>query len=194
MPNAWRTHFSFSVWHLLSLERIVRVNRGAGGALERFEELKKKGKMKIFVASAHFSFVAWIVSDLNSETCLEISKVMFRMWSVVRFLLWAWEPLHFLIFVFALRARVHLVVHVPLDAHPRTCMPFTCLFFIFYLLIFFCSPLVFFLFYYYGVPLPLPLSLHSVTWQRSFMPRWMATPQLCSSCWWRGQTRRQSLM
>jgi hypothetical protein len=36
----------------------VRVNRGAEGALERFEELKKMEKMNISVASAHFSFVA----------------------------------------------------------------------------------------------------------------------------------------
>ena len=38
VPNARRKCFSFSLWHLLSLERIVRVNRGAEGALECFEE------------------------------------------------------------------------------------------------------------------------------------------------------------
>jgi hypothetical protein len=37
----------------------VRVNRGAEGALERFEDLKKKWEnMKISVASALFPFVA----------------------------------------------------------------------------------------------------------------------------------------
>ena len=46
---------SFSVWHLLSHERILRVNRGAEDALERFEELKKLEKMKISVASFRFS-------------------------------------------------------------------------------------------------------------------------------------------
>jgi len=65
----------------------------------------------MFVASALFSLVAWIVSDLNSETCFEIAEVMFRLWSVVWSLIWAQELLHFQ--VFALCPRVHLVVQVP---------------------------------------------------------------------------------
>ena len=56
----------------------MRVNRGAEDALERFEELQKMEKMKISVASALFPFLVSIVSDLNSETCVEISKVVFR--------------------------------------------------------------------------------------------------------------------
>jgi len=55
--NARRTRFPFSVWYLLSLESIVRVNRGAEGALERIEELKNMEKVKISVASALFSLV-----------------------------------------------------------------------------------------------------------------------------------------
>jgi hypothetical protein len=36
----------------------VRANRGAEGALERFEELKKMEKMMISVVSELFSFLA----------------------------------------------------------------------------------------------------------------------------------------
>ena len=132
VPNAWRTHFSFSVWHLLSHERIVRVNRGAEDALERFEELKKMEKMKISVASALFPFLAWFVSDVNSETCFEIAKVVFRRWSVVRILIWAQGPLHFplTVRVFALCPRVHLLVAISRTCtlwRWQTCKPVVCL-------------------------------------------------------------------
>jgi len=57
VPNARRKCFSFSVWHFVSLERIVRVNRGAEGALECFEELKNKKKGKKWRCSllVHYS-------------------------------------------------------------------------------------------------------------------------------------------
>jgi hypothetical protein len=112
VPNARRICFSFSVWHLLSLERIVRVNWGVENPLECFEKWKKMEKMKISVVSAHVSFLAWIVSDLNYETCLEIAKVMFPCWSVVRILIWAREPFHFPLLSFC---------PVPARAPSRTC-------------------------------------------------------------------------
>jgi hypothetical protein len=37
------------------------------------------------------------------------------------------------------------------------------------------------------------LSLFSTTSQRSFGPRSKVTPQLCSSCWRRGLTRRSNM-
>ena len=80
---------------LLSLSSIARVKREAESALESFEELQKELKKSLFVVSAQFSLVVWIVSDLNSETCLEIAMVMFRRFNVVGFFLWAWEHLKF---------------------------------------------------------------------------------------------------
>ena len=72
MLNARRTRFPFSVWYLLSLESIVRVNRGAEGALERIEELKNMEIHNVFVASA-------LSSHLPESCRLVIAKVIFRL-------------------------------------------------------------------------------------------------------------------
>jgi len=52
--------------------------RVRSSVLKNWKKKKRGGKMKIFVASALFSIVAWIMSDENSETCIEITKVDFR--------------------------------------------------------------------------------------------------------------------
>ena len=52
--------------------------RVRSSVLKNWKKKKRGGKMKIFVASALFSIVAWIMSDENSETCLEITEVDIR--------------------------------------------------------------------------------------------------------------------
>jgi len=44
-----------------------------------FWRIEKNGKNVVSVGSALSSFVVWIMSDANSETCLEITTVMFRL-------------------------------------------------------------------------------------------------------------------
>jgi len=157
---------------LFSLPRITRVKGGAESALESFEELQKEFKWSLFVGSALFSLVVWILSDLNSETCLEIAKVIFRRKSVVSVLIWAREELRFQIQVFSpARALLHVLyfpTHVCLP--PISTIPPRSLSSFFSLLL---SP-----------------SIVSLARLHSFLPRSMVTPQLCSCCWERGLTRR----
>jgi len=63
VPNARRTHYSFCVMRLLSLPRVLRVKREAESALESFDELENELKSSLFVGSAQFSLVVWIVSE-----------------------------------------------------------------------------------------------------------------------------------
>jgi hypothetical protein len=146
--------------------------------------LQKMEKMKISVASALSPFLAWIVSDLNSETCVEISKVVFRRWSVVRILIWAREALHFPLWSFCpvcarAPSRTCTLRHSP--THMHAC------------LIFFCSSLLFFFSVTIVCAPTLPRSLYRLTAQHSWRPRSMVTPQLCSSCWRRGLTMMRRL-
>ena len=194
VSNARRKCFSSSVWHFLSLERIVRVNSGAEGALECFEELKKIDKSHVFDASALFSFLAWIVSDVNSETRLEIAKFMSPVKCRLNLDLSSGTP-PFSTFKFLpcvparAPSRTCTLRHSPTHMHAFICL----IFFFFFVLIFFFSPLVFFLFLLLWCAPSLLLSLFSTTSQRSFGPRSKVTPQLCSSCWRRGLTRRSNM-
>jgi hypothetical protein len=52
VPNAKRIHDSFSVTRMFLLSRVVRVKRGAEGALERFGLMKNKSK-SVFLFEMH---------------------------------------------------------------------------------------------------------------------------------------------
>ena len=79
MPTAKRMSVFLFFYGTFSLLKEVEGVKGeAESALESFEELQKEVKKSLFVGRALFSLVVCIVSDLNSETCLEITKVMIR--------------------------------------------------------------------------------------------------------------------
>jgi len=108
---------SFLARHFIS-GLIVRAIWRAVTAREYFEKWEETMEISIFVESALLSLLVWIVSDANTETCLEIAKVMFRRESGFRILIWAREHIRFQIQVWDLCVLVPLRAFTLVNLYP----------------------------------------------------------------------------